>query len=65
MNFDNFTIKSQEVVQEAISLVQGKGQQIIEPEHILKGVMNKGENVTNYIFQKLGINTQQVTTVLN
>ncbi len=60
MNFNNFTIKSQEAVQEAVNLVQSRGQQAIEPAHILHGVMKVGENVTNFIFQKLGMNGQQV-----
>ena len=65
MNFNNFTIKSQEAVQTAVNLVQNRGQQAIEPEHLLAGVLKVGENVTNFIFQKLGINAQQVTTVLD
>ncbi len=64
MNFNNFTIKSQEAVQQAVNLVQSKGQQAIEPEHLLAGVLKVGENVTNFLFQKLGINDQQVVTVL-
>ena len=58
MNFNNFTIKSQEAVQEAVNLVQAKGQQAIEPVHLLQGVMKVGENITNFIFQKLGMNSQ-------
>lgn len=65
MNFNNFTIKSQEAVQEAINLAQEKGQQAIEPAHVAQGVMKVGENVTNFIFQKLGINGQQVALVLD
>ena len=65
MNFNNFTIKSQEAVQTAVNLVQNRGQQVIEPEHLLAGVLKVGENVTNFIFQKLGMNAQQVTTVLD
>ncbi len=64
MNFNNFTIKSQEAVQQAVNLVQSKGQQAIEPEHLLAGVLKVGESVTNFLFQKLGINDQQVATVL-
>ena len=64
MNFNNFTIKSQEAVQEAVNLVQSRGQQAIEPEHLMAGVLKVGENVTNFIFQKLGINGQQLETVL-
>ena len=65
MNFNNFTIKSQEAVQQAVNLVQSRGQQAIEPEHLLAGVLQVGENVTNFIFQKLGINGQQIETVLD
>ena len=52
MNFNNFTIKAQEAVQEAVNLVQSRGQQAIEPVHVLQSVMKVGENVTNFIFQK-------------
>lgn len=65
MNFNNFTIKAQEAVQEAVNLVQAKGQQAVEPVHLLRGVMKVGENVTNFIFQKLGLNAQQITLVLD
>ena len=65
MNFNNFTIKSQEAVQQAIQLVQNRGQQTIEPEHLLAGVLKVGENVINFIFQKLGMNGQQIATILD
>ena len=65
MNFNNFTIKSQEAVQEAVNLVQRQGQQAIEPEHLLASVLKVGENVTNFIFQKLCLNGQQIATVLD
>ncbi len=65
MNFNNFTIKSQEAVQEAVNLVQNRGQQAIEPVHLLAGVMKVGENVTNFIFQKLGLNGQQINLVVD
>ena len=65
MNFNNFTIKAQEAVQEAVNLVQRRGQQAIEPVHLLQGVMKVGENVTNFIFQKLGMNVQQIELVLD
>ena len=65
MNFNNFTIKSQEAVQQAIQLVQNRGQQAIEAEHLLAGVLKVGENVTNFLFQKLGLNGQQITNVLD
>lgn len=65
MNFNNFTIKAQEAVQEAVNLVQRRGQQAIEPVHLLQGVMKVGENVTNFIFQKLSMNAQQIELVLD
>ncbi|MEG1643690.1 MAG: ATP-dependent chaperone ClpB [Bacteroidales bacterium] len=58
MNFNNFTIKSQEAVQKAIEIAQQNGNQAIEPMHLLKGVMDIGNSVTDYLFQKLGVNTQ-------
>ncbi|WP_321426147.1 ATP-dependent chaperone ClpB [uncultured Bacteroides sp.] len=65
MNFNNFTIKSQEAVQEGINLAQSRGQQAIETVHVLHGVIKVGENVTNFIFQKLGMNGQQIALVLD
>ena len=58
MNFNNFTIKAQEALQEAVNLVQQNGQQMIEPAHLMAGVLKVGENVTNFIFQKSGVNVQ-------
>ncbi len=63
MTFDKFTIKAQEAIQEAVNIAQRAGQQTIEPIHLLKGVASKAPDVTNYIFQKLGINTQQISTL--
>jgi len=65
MNFNNFTIKSQEAVQQAVNVTQARGQQAIEPVHLLAGVLKVGENVTNFIFQKLGINAQQIALVID
>ena len=65
MNFNNFTIKAQEAVQTAVNLTQTRGQQAIEPVHLLQSVMKVGENVTNFIFQKLGMNGQQIALVLD
>lgn len=64
MNFDKFTIKAQEAIQEAVKLVQSRGQQAIEPEHLLAGILKVGENVTNFLFQKLGVNQHMVEQVL-
>lgn len=65
MNFNNFTIKSQEAVQEAINKAQSQGQQAIEAVHLLSGVMTVGENITNFIFQKLGMNSSQISQVID
>ena len=65
MNFTNFTIKSQEAVQQAVNVTQARGQQAIEPVHLLAGVLKVGENVTNFIFQKLGMNAQQIALVID
>ena len=55
MTFEKFTIKAQEAVQSAVNTAQRNGQQTIEPLHLLAGVMDKGKDVTNYVFQKLGV----------
>lgn len=55
MNFNNFTIKSQEIVQKAIDLTRQAGQQQIEPVHILKAMISESETILNFIFQKLGV----------
>ena len=64
MTFEKFTIKAQEAVQSAINIAQRNGQQTIEPVHILAGVMDKGKDVINYVFQKIGINAQAVETAI-
>ena len=56
MNFNNFTIKSQEVVQKAIDYAKQAGQQQIEPVHILKAIISEAESIVNFIFQKTGAN---------
>ena len=60
MNFNNFTIKSQEVIQKAIELTRSEGQQQIEPSHILKALIEEGETIVNFIFQKTGANLNAV-----
>ena len=65
MNFNDYTIKAQEAVQQAVNLAQSHGQQAIEPVHLLQGVLKVGEQVTNFIFQKLGMNGQQIALVLD
>ena len=65
MNFEKFTIKAQEAVQEAVNTAQMNGQQVIEPAHILKGVIAKAKDVTTFIFQKLGVNAQQIELLVD
>ena len=60
MNFNNFTIKAQEVVQKAVQLTRTQGNQAVEPEHLLKAVITEGDAVVRFIFQKLDINPAQV-----
>ena len=60
MTLDKFTIKAQEAVQQAVNTAQLNGQQVIEPVHILKGVLEKAKDVCTFIFQKLGVNAQQI-----
>ena len=64
MTFDKFTIKAQKAVQEAVNIAQRNGQQTIEPVHLLSGILEKATDVTNYIFQKLGMNGQQIAMLL-
>ncbi len=64
MTFDKFTIKAQEAVQAAVNTAQRNGQQTIEPVHLLSGIIEKAPDVTNYIFQKLGMNAQQIEMLL-
>ena len=56
MNFNNFTIKSQEAIQKAFELTKGNGNQAIEPVHLLKGVIEEGESLVKFIFAKVGAN---------
>ena len=65
MTFDKFTIKAQETVQEAVNTAQRNGQQTIEPVHLLAGVLQKAKDVVTFLFQKLGVNMQQVETLVN
>lgn len=65
MNFNNFTIKSQEVVQKAIELTRQNGQQQIEPVHILKAIIGESETIVNFIFQKLGVNPATVNMAID
>ena len=64
MNFENFTIKSREAVQKAVSLAADGGQQAVGTLHLLGGVLAVGENVTQFLFGKIGANLQQLQQVL-
>ena len=65
MTLENFTIKAQEAVQEAVNTAQRASQQVIEPVHILKGVMEKAPDVVSFIFQKLGVNSQHIAQLVD
>ncbi len=65
MNLNNFTIKSQEAVQKALEIVQAAGQQQIEPAHLLKGVIETGENVVPFLFQKMGLSPNAVNSAVD
>ncbi len=65
MNFDNFTIKSQEAVQKAVQIARDHNEQSIEPVHLLKGILQVGESVTSYLFQKLDVNTGLLNSQLD
>ena len=62
MNFNNYTIKSQEVVQEAVNLAKVNGQQAIEPVHLLRGILKHGENVIQFLFNKMGLNSVMINS---
>ncbi len=64
MTFDKFTIKAQEAIQEAANTAQMAHQQAIEPVHLLQGILQKGRDVTNFVFQKLGVNAMQIENLV-
>ncbi|MCC8070416.1 MAG: ATP-dependent chaperone ClpB [Bacteroidales bacterium] len=61
MNFNNFTIKSQEAIQKAVEIAKASGNQAIEPVHLLKGIMSEGESLVKFIFAKVGANVALIT----
>ena len=65
MNFNNFTIKSQEAIQKAVEITRGAGTQAIEPVCLLKGVIDEGESVLKFIFQKIGANPANVVRAVD
>lgn len=64
MTFDKYTIKAQEAVQAAVQTAQQGHQQSVEPIHLLSGIINKGKDITNFVFQKLGANAQSIEMAL-
>ena len=64
MTFDKYTIKAQEAVQAAVQAAQQGHQQSVEPIHLLSGIINKGKDITNFVFQKLGANAQGIEMAL-
>ena len=64
MNFEKFTIKSQEALQKAAEIALTRQQQAIEPGHLLKAILETDENVSNYIFKKLNVNETILDTKL-
>ncbi len=65
MNFDQFTIKAQEAIQQAFNVASGMGQQAIEPGHLLKGIMSQGENITSYLLGKLQVSASSFGQILD
>lgn len=64
MTFDKYTIKAQEAVQAAVQAAQQGHQQSVEPIHLLSGIINKGKDITKFVFQKLGANAQSIEMAL-
>lgn len=65
MNFNNFTIKSQEAIQKAVEYTREASNQAIEPIHLLKGVVNVGDSLVNFIFQKVGVSTHHLYSLID
>jgi ATP-dependent Clp protease ATP-binding subunit ClpB len=65
MNFNNFTIKAQEVIQKSIALAQEKGQQAIEPSHLMKSILTEAESVIHFLFRKMSIHAQNLHIILD
>lgn len=62
MNFNKFTIKAQEAIQEAVNMARANGQQVIEPVHIMGGVLKSNEQIVSFLLQKTGANIKKVDT---
>jgi len=64
MNFNNYTIKAQEIIQQASMIALGNGQQAIETGHVLKAILDEDPNTSNFLLKKLSVNRQQLTSRL-
>src|SRR5690554_2163039 len=64
MDFKQFTIKSQKAIQKAVELCTAEQQQVIEPAHLLKGILTEDENVTDFLFKKSGANKTLISQKL-
>ncbi|MFW6227525.1 MAG: Clp protease N-terminal domain-containing protein, partial [Bacteroidota bacterium] len=65
MNLNNFTIKAQEAIQQAFTIAGGYNHQAVETGHLLKGVISAGENVTGFLFRKVGVNATSINQVID
>ena len=65
MNFNNFTVKAQSVVQKSIDLTRNRNQQAIEPAHLMKAILEEAESITNFLFQKTGVNSRHLAVNLD
>lgn len=65
MQLDNFTIKSQEALQQAFVIAQGYNQQAVENGHVLKGILSQGENISNFLLKKLNVNPVSFVQILD
>ena len=63
MTLDKYTIKAQSVIQEAVNVAQRNTQQSIEPIHLLKAIIEKAGDITNFVFQKLGVNAVHIVNL--
>ncbi|MDR0612365.1 MAG: ATP-dependent chaperone ClpB [Dysgonamonadaceae bacterium] len=65
MNLNNFTVKAQSVVQKSIDLARNRNQQAIEPAHLMKAILEEAESITNFLFQKMSVNSRQFAVNLD
>ena len=65
MNLNNFTLKAQESVQQAINIANARGQQAVECAHLLKGLMTEAESITGFLFGKMGVNVVTISSAID